>query len=83
MSVMEQLLGGEEGLPSALDVDVAGLGVPEPRPSVAAGGEQRLSAFDLLDEAEDGAYRWRRALGVAAVVLGSAAAVAGSVAIGL
>jgi hypothetical protein len=83
MTVVELLSFLDEGLASALDVDVAGLGKPEVRASRSGKGERRLSAFDLMHEGEERRYRWRRVLATAAVVLGSAAAVAGSVAIGL
>jgi hypothetical protein len=82
-ALLEELLAGDEVGPSALDLDVAALGVPAPVPSRAARSARPLSAFDVADEdAEERDHARRRRVALTLGVVGSLAAFAGSVSIG-
>lgn len=82
-ALLEELLAGDAAGPSALDIDMSGLGVTPPPQAPNPREERTLSAFDVADEdAEERAYARRRRATIALGLLGACTAVAGSVSIG-
>lgn len=79
--LLDDLLTESDQPASALDLAPEVLAAVVP-PVRAGGREQRLSPFDVADErAEQRAHARRRVIGAAVIAAGSAAAVAGSLAL--